>query len=251
MKKLVFATVTAGVLALSAGFTTAHAQVTSSDQVLFGITFFKNELIKIDPTTGVGSLVMDIGSTESGYGLTTFNGALYTFNPNTSSLDRLSTVDGRVLSSTGLSVTGLAGEGDVVIGADGEGFLASAFDPSGAPTHPIYRFDANTGVAVELGGTAVAIDGLALDNQTPSTLYALGQGDAVDADPATVETELYTVNQLTGALTPVGPIGVAAEQPDCRVDLLTGRHALRGHRRQALHDQSGHRRGDDREGEHA
>lgn len=215
MKKLIFAAVTAGVLALFPGFSSsAHAQVTSGDQVLFGITFFKNELIKIDPATGAGTLVMNIGSTESGYGLTTFNGSLYTFNPNTSSLDKLSMIDGRVLSSTTLSVTGLAGEGDLVIGADGEGFLASAFDPSGAPTHPIYRFDANTGVAVELGGTEVAIDGLALDdNQTPSTLYALGQGDAVDADPATVETQLYTVNQLTGTLTPVGPIGVPQNSP--------------------------------------
>lgn len=90
-----------------------------------------------------------------------------------------------------------------MISATGVGFLASAFDPSGAPTHPLYRFDATTGVAVELSGTTVALDGLALDNNTVRTLYALGQGDAVDADPATIETELFTVDQATGVLTPI------------------------------------------------
>lgn len=214
MKKFLLTMAMAGALASFPGFSGgAQAQVASSDQVLFGITFFQNQLIKIDPATGVGTLVMNIGSTESGYGLATFNGALYTFNPNTSSLDQLSMVDGRVLSSTALSVTGLMGEGDVVIGADGEGFLASAFAPNGAPTHPLYRFDAATGVAVELASTPVVLDGLALDNQTPSTLYALGQGDSGLTDPATVDTELYTVNQVTGALTPVGPIGVPQNSP--------------------------------------
>ncbi len=213
MKKLIFATATAGVLALFSGVAPVQAQATSSDQVLFGITFFKNELIKIDLTTGVGTLVMNIGSTESGYGLATFNGDLFTFNPNTSSLDKLSRVDGRVLSSTPLSVTGLAGEGDLVISTAGVGFLASAFDPSGAPTHPLYRFDVTTGVAVQLGSTTVALDGLALDNNTVQTLYALGQGDAVNADPATVDTVLYTVDQVTGVITPIGPIGVPQNSP--------------------------------------
>lgn len=84
------------------GFRTAQAQVTSSDQVLFGITFFKNKLIKIDSRDGLRHARHEyrFGSTESGYGLATFNRNLYTFNPNTSSLDKLSKIDGRVLSST-------------------------------------------------------------------------------------------------------------------------------------------------------
>lgn len=211
MKKLLLTAVTAGVLALLPG--TARSQATANDQTLFGITFFQNQLIKIDPATGVGTLVMDIPRTESGYGLTSYQGGLYTFDPNTGTIDQLSPIDARIISSTPLSVTGLAGEGDLVLSDSGSGFLASAFDPSGAPTHPLYRFNVNTGVAVELGQIDVAIDGLALDNGTPQTLYALGQGDSMLADPATVDTELYTVNQVTGALTPVGPIGVPQNSP--------------------------------------
>ncbi len=205
--------VTAGVLALFAGSEPMQAQGTANDQVLFGITFLKNELIRIDTATGAGTLVGNIGTTESGYGLTTSNGGLYTFNPNSNTIDQLSTVDGRVLNSTDIGVSGLAGEGDVVIGPDGTGFLASAFDSTGAPTHPLYRFSLTTGLSLELTGTTVALDGLALDGNNPSTLYALGQGDSMAQDPATVDTELYIVDQLSGALTPVGPIGVPQNSP--------------------------------------
>ena len=40
MKKIILATVMAGLLALFVGFAPLQAQVTSSNQVLFGITFF-------------------------------------------------------------------------------------------------------------------------------------------------------------------------------------------------------------------
>ncbi len=214
MKKLIFAAATAGVLALFPGLTSsAQAQTTTGDQVLFGITFFQNQIIKIDPTTGAGTLVMNIGQVEQGYGLASFGGSLYTFSPTTSTLDKLSTIDGRVLSSTALSVAGLAGEGDLVIGTGGEGFLASAFDSSGAPTHPLFRFNINTGVAVILNDTAVAIDGLALDNGTPQTLYALGQADAGTAPPSSVDAKLYSVDQVTGTLTEIGAIGVPKNSP--------------------------------------
>ncbi|MGH8165408.1 MAG: hypothetical protein ACREP1_13850, partial [Rhodanobacteraceae bacterium] len=186
--------------------------------MLFGITFLKNELIKIDTTgrmAGEGSLVMNIGANESGYGLATYNGNLYTFNPNTNTVDELSKIDGRVLSSKSIGTTGLAGEGDIVLSTSGVGYLASAFDSTGQPTHPLYSFDLTAGTSVLLGHTSVAIDGLALDQSTtPATLYALGQGEATgDADPATVDTELYTVDLATGTLTPVGPIGVPQNSP--------------------------------------
>lgn len=213
MKKIILATVMAGLLALFVGFAPLQAQVTSSNQVLFGITFFQNQLITINPTTGEGTLVNTIDATESGYGLTTYNGGIYTFNPNTNTIDQLSMVNGRVLSSTSIGVTNLAGEGDLVISETGVGFLASAFDSDGNPTHPFYKFDLTAGTSVKLSDTSVALDGLALDPNTPNILYALGQGDSGDADPATVDTELYTVDQTTGLLTPVGPIGVPQNSP--------------------------------------
>ena len=88
-----------GVLGLFSRSPPVRAQVTPSNQVLFGITFFKNELIKIDPSTGVGTLVMNIDKTESAYGLAAFAGHLYTFNRNSNTIDQLSLVDGWVLSS--------------------------------------------------------------------------------------------------------------------------------------------------------
>ncbi len=214
MKKLILAAATAGVLALFSGVSPAQAQATSSDQVLFGITFFKNELIRIDTTTGEGKIVKSSGMDEMAYGLTTYAAALYTFSPITNTIDELSKIDGRVTRRIPIGVTGLQGEGDVVIGSNGVGYLASAFDPKGAPTHPLYSFDVNAGTSVLLGNTRVALDGLALDqSKTPSTLYALGQGDSGMMDPANAETELYTVNVATGALTPVGPIGVPQNSP--------------------------------------
>lgn len=213
MKKHLLTAVTAGVLALSSGLTTAQAQTASSDQVLFGITYFKNQLIKIDTTTGVGTLVMNIGTDELGYGLTTYKGGLYTFSATTNTIDQLSMVDGRVMSQTPIGVSNLAGEGDVVIGDTGVGFLASATDSTGAFTHPLYRFDVTTGVSLPLGHTDFVLDGLALDHNTPQTLYALGQGDSGLLDPTTVDTQLYTVDQTTGTLTAVGPIGVPQNSP--------------------------------------
>lgn len=217
MKKLLLAAATAGVLALFSEFTPVQAQTTPSDQVLFGITLFQNELIRVDTTTGDGTLVGDIDAQESGYGLATYNGNLYTFNPNRGSIDELSKIDGRVLSSVPFSVAKLSGEGDIEIGPTGVGYLASAFDSTGAPTHPFYSFNVNTGVATFVGNTSVVIDGLALSGGTlPITLYAIGQGEATSGNPGSINPpvpELYKVDPITAMLTPVGPLGVDENSP--------------------------------------
>lgn len=216
MKKLLLAAATAGVLALFSGFTPLQAQTIPSDQVLFGITFFQNQLISIDTKTGEGTLVGDIDSNESGYGLATYNGNLYTFNPNTNHLDELSKIDGRVMQSIPLGLMNLAGEGDLVIGSSGTGYLASAFDSAGNPTHPFYAFNVTAGTAVLLGHTSVVIDGLALSGSgtLPTALYALGQGeDQGNIGPASAGPELYKVDPADGTLTPVGPTGVTQNSP--------------------------------------
>lgn len=216
MKKILLAAATAGVLALFSGFTPLQAQTIPSDQVLFGITFFQNQLISIDTKTGEGTLVGDIGSNESGYGLATYNGNLYTFNQNTNHLDELSKIDGRVMKSIPLGLMNLAGEGDLVIGSSGTGYLASAFDSAGNPTHPFYTFNVTSGTAVLLGHTSVVIDGLALSGSgtLPTTLYALGQGeDQGNIGPASAGPELYKVDPADGTLIPVGPTGVAQNSP--------------------------------------
>lgn len=200
MKKYLFSA--AGALGLLLSIGSAPAQQSANAQALFGITFFGNQLITIDPATGQGILVAEIGQNVSGFGLAAYQGALYTFNPNTNTLDQLSVITGHVLQRKEIGVTGLQGEGDLAIRSDtGIGFLAAAFDSDGAPSNPLYRFDVKLGAATRIGHTAVTLDALAFDaNQT---LYALGEGDGM----------LYIVDQLTGALTPVGSLGVSDNSP--------------------------------------
>ena len=164
MKKLLLAA--AGAIALS---NSGVAQtIPPGNQMLFGLTFFKNELITINPTTGEGTLVQNASETISGYGLATYQERLFTFNPNTNTLDQLSTIDGQVVQRTDIGVSGLRGEGDLAIRSDtGMAYLASAFDSDGNPTHPLYTFNVNLGVAsVKLTNTPVALDGLAFDSES-------------------------------------------------------------------------------------
>src|ERR1700761_5822635 len=53
-----------------------------ADQLLYGITFFQNQLIAVDPATGQGTLIGPLNATLSGYGIAARYGRLYTFNPN-------------------------------------------------------------------------------------------------------------------------------------------------------------------------
>lgn len=217
MKKNILAMVTAGALALFAACP-AKAQNSTNNEVLFGITFFQNQLISIDTTTGEGTLVGNIGETVSGYGLAAYQNKLYTFNPNDQSIDQLNLVNGKIFAKKtitgigGAGGTGLAGEGDLAINPDtGVGFLASAFDSAGDPTHPLYTFNLTTGLVTPLATTTVALDGLAFDGAP--TLYAIGQGDVNGGDPAAGDATLYTVNQTTGALTTIGVLGVPQNSP--------------------------------------
>ncbi len=212
MKRLFFTTVTAGALALLSAFSVKAQIITNANQTLFGITFFTNQLITIDTTTGEGRLVGNIDANVSGYGLAAYQNRLYTFNPNDQSIDQLSMVNGKVVSSKPTGTTALAGEGDIAIRSDnGLGFIASAFDSTGNPTHPLYTFNVTTGAAVMLANTSVALDGLAFDSS--HTLYAIGQGDVDGGDPAAGDAMLYTVNQTTGGVAPVGILGVPQNSP--------------------------------------
>lgn len=215
MKKISFNLVMVGVLALFSAVAPVQAQQ-PDDQVLFGITFFQNQIITIDPATGQGTLVAAIGEEESGYGLAAYQDKLYTFNPNTGTVDQISVINGRVVERLATGIAGAEGEGAIAINPDtGLGFIASAFPlttggPSG--THPLYTFNVTTGApAVKLADTTIVLDGLAFDSD--GTLYAVGQGDVEGGDPNQGEATLYTVNQLTGATTAVGPLGVPQNSP--------------------------------------
>ena len=179
---------------LSAGGIAARAQST-----LYGVTFFDNQLISIDQTTGAGTLIGPLG-TSSPFGIANRFGKLYTFSPSNSHVQEINPANGQVNSSISIGLGPVQGEGDIAFRPDGIGFLSSALDSNLNPVNDVYSFDITTGTSTRLGSSSVAIDGLAFDG---NTLYALGQGDG----------RLFTVNQSNGSLSPVGSLGVDQNSP--------------------------------------
>ena len=187
----------AALLLTSGGVSAAHL----TGRTLFGITWFSNELVAINPATGEARVVGSLGETAFSYGIAARNGKLYTFDQVTNRIREINPVTGKFVSSIAIGVSGLQGEGDLTFRSDGVGFLVSNLNANGQPVNDLYTFDITTGTAVRLGSTGVAIDGLAFDSA--GTLYGLGQGDAT----------LYTINTTTGVATAVGALGVDMNNP--------------------------------------
>jgi hypothetical protein len=167
---------------------------------LVGVTFFGNELISINPSTGSGTLIGSLGDNVSPFGVAANAGSLYTYNPNTSRIQGIDPATGHSTSSINIGVSGIQGEGDLAFRADGVGFLAAALSAGGNPTADLYTFNLASGTSTRIGSTGQAVDGLAFDG---NVLYAVGQGDG----------RLFTVNQSNGSLTPVGSLGVNQNSP--------------------------------------
>ena len=173
----------------------------NADQQLYGITFFKNQLIAVDPATGQGTLVGALNATLSGYGIAARYGRLYTFNPNTDQIVEINPATAGVGQSINIGATNMVGEGDLAFRADGVGFLVSALHTNATVANDLYTFDLVDGTSQRLGSTTVTVDALAFD--TNNVLYALGQDDV----------NLYTVDQTNGTMTAVGALGVAMSSP--------------------------------------
>lgn len=200
-------TLVALLLAFLAGGTCfGQGQGQVGGETLFGITFFGNQLVSVDASTGVGRVVGSLGETANPYGIAARNGRLYTFDQVTNSIREINKIDGTFTREINIGTTGLQGEGDLAFRpADGVGFLVSALNSSSQPTNDFYTFTiddtTNVGASVRLGTTGVPIDALAFDAN--GTLYGIGQADAT----------LYTINQTTGQATAVGSLGIPANSP--------------------------------------
>ena len=175
--------------------------VSARAENLYGLTFFDNQLISVDTTTGAGTLIGSLGATVSGYGLSFKGSTLYTFDSNTDQLRSINLSSGAVGSGINIGVGNLTGEGDLAFRADGVGFLSSALAPDFSPTNELFMFDSTLGTSALIGNTAVPLDGMVF---VGNTLYAIGQE---------AEATLYTVNQSTAALTAVGSLGIAKNSP--------------------------------------
>jgi hypothetical protein len=170
-------------------------------RTLFGITWFSNELIAIDPATGEGRLIGSLGEAAFSYGIAARSGKLYTFDQVTNRIREINPVTGEFSTTIDVGLSGLQGEGDLTFRSDGVGFLVSNLNANAQPVNDLYTFDVTTGTSQRIGSVNVAIDALAFDSA--GTLYALGQGDAT----------LYTINTTTAAATAVGALGVDMNSP--------------------------------------
>jgi hypothetical protein len=191
-------TVVAGALVLLGSFSVLAQSAT---QTLYGLTFFSNQLIAVNPTNGAGSLVGPLNATISGYGIASRYGRLYTFNPNTDQIVEINPATGALGNSINIGTTNMVGEGDLAFRSDGVGFLVSALHTNGSVAFDVYTFDVIGGTSHWIGNSGGPVDALAFDSN--NTLYALGQDG----------TNLYTMNQNNGTMTVVGPLGVALSSP--------------------------------------
>jgi hypothetical protein len=186
------------VLVAGVAFTASSAHA----EMLYGLTFFDNELISVDTTTGTGTSIAPLSEAVSGYGLAFRGSSLYTFDSMMNRVREIDPMTGMVTSSIDVGLSNLIGEGDIAFRSDGMGFLSSALDATTfEPTNDLFSFDLASGTSMRIGTTSVVLDGMAFNN---GNLYGLGQeGDA----------GLYLVNQTTAELTLIGLLGIQADNP--------------------------------------
>ena len=179
----------------------ALAATAAAQSSYYGLTYFDNQLIKIDSTTGTGSLIGTLDQNVNGYGLAISGGSLYTFNPNVDQIQRINPNTATIAQSYSIGVSNTLGEGDLAFSSSGAGFLASSLNGDFSPANDLYRFDITTGTSTLLAHTSATLNGLAFID---GTLYGLSK----DENP-----DLYIVDQTTGNLTLVGSLGIDAGSP--------------------------------------
>jgi len=187
-----------GILVLLAGMA---AQATAGT-VLLGIDYNTNQLVNIDPTTGIFSVVGTVSGSDSPsnfigvangpsgnlYGIDETNGNLYQLSPTGSILANININSDGVVSNFSegdLTFNGSTGYVDNTSSGGSPGLFSFTTDPGSLTSGPIG------------GVTSPTFDGLAFIG---STLYGLeSQGGA----------NLYTVDTTTGAATLVGSTGIS------------------------------------------
>ncbi len=164
----------------------------------YGITYSGNQLISIDETTGVGTLVGPLSNGMTALDLAASGGNLYTFDQINDKVRQLDPTTGATVATIDIGIA-TGGEGGFAMRQDGTGFLSSTVGSTGT----LWQFDItvpNSSLITVANGLAPSMDGLAFDND--GVLYGLSQG-ATDGG-----NKLYTIDQLTGVTTFIGALGV-------------------------------------------
>ena len=170
---------------------------------LLGVTYYDNQLIQVDPTTGIGTLVGNLSSNVSAFGLAQRSGSLYTYDSTLGEVAQIDPRSGSTIEDINVGIGAVLGQGGLAFRGDGIGFLTTALDPKTTnPANDLYSFDITTGkstlISTHPSGPTLA--GLAF---VGNTLYGLGK----------LDNTLYTIDQATGVATIVGSLGYSAGSP--------------------------------------
>jgi len=160
---------------------------------LYAITF-NDELLSINPTTGAGTLIGSLDTNMWGFGLADRGSALYTFDQQADRIQQLDPATGATLNTIDIGVTEI-GEGSLAFRSDGTGFLTAAHEMLGT----MWSFDITVAGSTQItltDGLIPSMDGL--DFNPNGVLYGVSQ----------LESDLYTIDQTTGATTLIGSTGV-------------------------------------------
>jgi hypothetical protein len=193
-------TIAFGIVTLISGL----APATTRADFAYGVTLFDNQLISINTTTGNGTVVGNLSTAMTPYGLATVGSNLYTFDSTQDVIQKINPATGASQSSyaIGLSPGALLGQGGLAFQTSSVGYLTSALDPSTFNTvNDLYQFNILTGTSTLIAHTADTIEALAFS--TAGILYGLGKDDG----------NLYTVNTMTGATSLIGNVGVSIGNP--------------------------------------
>ncbi len=179
-----------------------HAPATTWAGTVDGVTFFDNQLVSIDTTTGVGTLIGPLSTAVSPFGLANVNGRLYTFDSNAGVITQLSASTGTTEATFSIGIGPVLGQGGLAFQSSTVGFLTSALDPTTYnPVNDLYRFDIATGSSQLIAHTADTLEALAFGPN--DRLYGLGKLDG----------NLYVIDPSSGAMTLVGNVGVSVGSP--------------------------------------
>ena len=199
-----------------------------------------DQLLSIDPATGSGTLIGDMTTSLTPFGLSDRGMELYTFDRSSdgNSVVRLDPTTGNTMYKVAINPPGITGEGGIAFRSDGTGFLTSCSNQYG----DLWSFDLTLGSSTYIGAFQPSMDGLdfspggvlyGLEQGTGSSTYKLYTIDQTTATPilvgdtgvtisgsvagitftpdgtlyAALNNDLYTLNPGTGAATLIGPIG--------------------------------------------
>jgi len=199
MKKL-YAFAVAFLLLVAVGTRVSHAGP------LFGTAYQppvgETTLYSIDPGTGAATPIGPVGFLRVGAIAFSPTGALFGVSRDATTgetiLIAINTTTGAGTLVGPLGSTGLQAQFDISFRSDGTLFGVGF----GSTVVDIVTINTSTGVATEVGGTGFAAPGNGLGFSIAGTLFH------VDADPMPLggDGTLYTIDQSTGAATPLAPL---------------------------------------------